>query len=734
MSTKRPAPDAGIDQADETVNARQSKVPRTNRNWPPNSGVDGFGGDAGRGEAADYGGNRNEREGTAPYMAGGDAEDGDDDGKPFVGRGKDFAAAPRGGDSQKGKVKDERSGKDDRGEDSRGMVVPMGERGKRLLRPRTGIGARSARKGKDGAEGSSQGGRGDAGRHKQAIAVLRYREGEGMPDLSKYLPASVAATAAAAAAPAAAAPPGLGDSKGIAPGAGAATGGANNSGSDAMDVDGSGANKDKDKDRVKPKPEGAAVTDAGVSDKEDKGAKAEGDKEGADKEAGDKGDGKDKEAPLVDIVIRAEAVSLQNKQVRARQLWGTGTYTDDSDIVAVLMHMGYYTPMASGPPPIVKEFRATVAILPPQDGYISSSCNSIRSRAWGATRGGCSYTVVRCCVVKTNGGVVELEPSQARGPLSRVPPTFNPAIIERQVTTRSSMVSGRGHQKYIPEVTAQYNLCNEPWLKYSTAVIADRGLKPEQWTSFRVTQEVLYVETRSTRYELSCESRHPPRPADGNAGEELTRGGNPEGGSIATGAAPSAANGDGTTRAEGTQSSTTGGGPADATSSGTNAPSAGNGEASGMVASSAAAAPGGVTLGVVAGSVSAGAGTVGNGPAADAAAVGLTTGAQAVGVGSSSVALVNAGAGNSISAGNSASLMNGGDECDEELYRWSRCKRPLTVVGIEEKGTPLPPDEVEVGCCFSILLVRRGGHHRCGRMRWRWVGAVFLVIPPKNCA
>ena len=31
----------------------------------------------------------------------------------------------------------------------------------------------------------------------------------------------------------------------------------------------------------------------------------------------------------------------------------------------------------------------------------------------------------------------------------------------------------------------QYNLCNEPRIKYSMAAVADRGLKPSQWTSAR---------------------------------------------------------------------------------------------------------------------------------------------------------------------------------------------------------------------------------------------------------
>lgn len=45
------------------------------------------------------------------------------------------------------------------------------------------------------------------------------------------------------------------------------------------------------------------------------------------------------------------------------------------------------------------------------------------------------------------------------------------------------------------EVTVQYNLCNEPWSKYSMQGIADRGLKPSQLTSARFFTEVLFLET-----------------------------------------------------------------------------------------------------------------------------------------------------------------------------------------------------------------------------------------------
>ena len=56
---------------------------------------------------------------------------------------------------------------------------------------------------------------------------------------------------------------------------------------------------------------------------------------------------------------------------------------------------------------------------------------------------------------------------------------------------------------WLQEITLQYNLCNEPWLKYTMTAVSDRGLKPGQWTSARLHSEVLYLETQRQCFELS---------------------------------------------------------------------------------------------------------------------------------------------------------------------------------------------------------------------------------------
>ncbi len=57
-------------------------------------------------------------------------------------------------------------------------------------------------------------------------------------------------------------------------------------------------------------------------------------------------------------------MSSANPQVRARQLWGSDVYTEDSDLVAVLMHTGYYSIGAVTAPPSIKEARAATPRTP----------------------------------------------------------------------------------------------------------------------------------------------------------------------------------------------------------------------------------------------------------------------------------------------------------------------------------------------------------------------------------
>lgn len=217
------------------------------------------------------------------------------------------------------------------------------------------------------------------------------------------------------------------------------------------------------------------------------------------------------------VRIAPQWMSNTNQQVRARQLWGNGIYTEDSDLVAALMHSGFYSISLQSAPATVAEVRAVVRLLPAELNYPSASRHSIRSRAWGASLQGCSFQVERAWLVTAKGATVPLEAGAEGAPT--VAATFSPAALHRSGTTRAASSTIDRRQRHLQEVTVQYNLCNEPWTKYSMATVADRGLLPSQWTSARLHRLVLYVETHRHRYEVSMVS-----PADGeDPGEDKYR-------------------------------------------------------------------------------------------------------------------------------------------------------------------------------------------------------------------
>jgi hypothetical protein len=218
--------------------------------------------------------------------------------------------------------------------------------------------------------------------------------------------------------------------------------------------------------------------------------------------------------PTLEIQIPAEFVTSTNRQVKGAQLWGTDIYTNDSDLVAVLMHTGYCSPTSSPPPSAIQELRATIQVLPPQDSYTSTLRNNVRSRAWGAGIG-CSFHIECCCIVKKGGGTIDLEPRLSH--TSAVEPTLAPVAVERTMTTRAAASNALRQQRFVREVTIQYNLCNEPWLKYSISIVADKGLKKSLYTSARLKKgEVIYLETHLNRYEL-CFSGEKPRSIGSNS-------------------------------------------------------------------------------------------------------------------------------------------------------------------------------------------------------------------------
>jgi len=193
---------------------------------------------------------------------------------------------------------------------------------------------------------------------------------------------------------------------------------------------------------------------------------------------------------LVEVLLPSKYLTCDTKQVSLRHLWGTDSYTDDSDLVAVLVHTGHVKLKAAAPKtPLLVSLR----VCPAQTTYPGSERNGLQSRDWKAAHDGVSIKVERC-LQHTAGSMPAPELSMLRpGPSRQIPGSMQP------------IAPGPGQSFATPQSACivVFNLSNEPCLKYSLAIVADQGPEESRWTSMRLRREVVYLESRHRRFELA---------------------------------------------------------------------------------------------------------------------------------------------------------------------------------------------------------------------------------------
>ena len=191
---------------------------------------------------------------------------------------------------------------------------------------------------------------------------------------------------------------------------------------------------------------------------------------------------------MVQVRIPAKFLCYNNRQLRRHFLWGTDVYTDESDLVAVIAHMGKFCP--SWNPPLLHMLVLDLKIAPANSAFVGSVRFGVHSRSLTSYTG-CSIKVERCVVLKSIN--------------SELPSESN------NLANRSALGSLAGHYDTPPTMQwpvdqtllVQFSLSNDPWQRYQLWVVADQGPERKLWTSYRLKNLVLFAETFSARYELS---------------------------------------------------------------------------------------------------------------------------------------------------------------------------------------------------------------------------------------
>lgn len=209
----------------------------------------------------------------------------------------------------------------------------------------------------------------------------------------------------------------------------------------------------------------------------------------------------------VEVRMPRDQLSVAAKDMKKRQIWGERIYTADTDLFHALVHQGFLPFRCSEPsfqwPDALREIRVLLKVHPSMQFYPGTLRNGLRSRAWASACFNCAYSIDRAWIIATNEVEVELDAVPAGTTVGMAQPYFLLSQWDQRMNTRQiTHASDRRKRNQADVASIIYNLVNEPWLKYTSTCMADRGFTPELWTCTRFLSEVVYLETASERFEL----------------------------------------------------------------------------------------------------------------------------------------------------------------------------------------------------------------------------------------
>ncbi|KAI9238926.1 MAG: hypothetical protein BYD32DRAFT_248896 [Podila humilis] len=229
------------------------------------------------------------------------------------------------------------------------------------------------------------------------------------------------------------------------------------------------------------------------------------------------------ENSLLEVRIASTYLTYDNAKVRKRELWGTEVYTDDSDVVATLIHSGFYIPpltptstdqdslqptgqhnFASLIQHICPGFDLAVTIraMPKLEKYQGSIQNRIKSRTWSTDdHSGASFKIESIRKLPAGEAL-----NRGRGQSKR---RIKESCTERQrvlANIHDETTESLQNERAMRTATFEFTQQGYPCFKYSPELVMDRhdGLS-RKWTSWRLKSAVLILENDEERYEISLQ-------------------------------------------------------------------------------------------------------------------------------------------------------------------------------------------------------------------------------------
>ncbi|KAF9972887.1 hypothetical protein BGZ73_003921 [Actinomortierella ambigua] len=234
-----------------------------------------------------------------------------------------------------------------------------------------------------------------------------------------------------------------------------------------------------------------------------------------------------KENSLFEVRIASSYLTYDNPKVRKRYLWGTDIYTDDSDIVAMIIHMGLFIPPLSSQSTEQEQFMpqtqqhnfveyqavprhlcpafdlaVTLRVQPRLVKYQGSIRQRIRSRSWRTQHDGVSLKVESIRQMPL-GHALNRGRSQSKLRMRETNAERLRVLSDRYDDDTTESLQ---NEKALRAATFEFTQQGDPCFKYTPELVMDRhdGLS-RKWTSWRLKNEVLILENDEERYEISLQ-------------------------------------------------------------------------------------------------------------------------------------------------------------------------------------------------------------------------------------
>ncbi|KAF9923496.1 hypothetical protein FBU30_006478 [Linnemannia zychae] len=230
------------------------------------------------------------------------------------------------------------------------------------------------------------------------------------------------------------------------------------------------------------------------------------------------------ENSLLEVRVASTYLTYDNVKVKKREIWGTDIYTDDSDVVAMLIHSGFYIPPTSpqctdedslqptsqhhnfAPIPIKHicpgfDLAVTLRVMPKLIKYQGSIRNRIKSRTWNTGHDGVSLKIES---IRKLGAGEAL--NKGRSQSKRRMKEYSQERLRVLANIHDETTESLQNERAMRTATFEFTHQGDPCFKYSPELVMDRhdGLS-RKWTSWRLKKEVLILENEEERYEISLQ-------------------------------------------------------------------------------------------------------------------------------------------------------------------------------------------------------------------------------------